>query len=390
VAEFAHALRQLRVRAGTPSYRALSRTAGYSSSALCAAASGAALPSLELTLAYAGGCGGVRAEWEARWLDVAKAVMGGSPAAAMPRRRAEPAYPSMLPPLVGDDPTTVGAHRLLARIGVGRMGRVYLGAAAGGYPVAVTVVRGELAEDIEFRRRFRRDVAAAGRVRGRFTARVVDADADAARPWLATNYVAGPSLEEAVARFGPLPAASVWSLLVGVAEALRTVWAAGLVHRDLRPANVLLARSGPRVIDFGIARALDPISPANTALPAGLPAFMAPEHVLGKRLAFPSDVFALGALMVFAATGRSPFGDDADAARYRVVHESPRLTGLPRDLRELVAACLEKNPERRLDLPTLIRAGRDKGGVARIPSDWLPEPYLEEIRRRSTALASVL
>jgi serine/threonine protein kinase len=197
-------------------------------------------------------------------------------------------------PLDQSDPVEIAGYALRARLGSGGMGNVYLSFTRGGRPVALKVIRKEFADDPEFRRRFRMEVAAAQRVQGLYTAPVVDADPDAAVPWLATAYIAGPALNYAVTEYGPLPEASVFRLLGGVAEGLTAVHAAGLVHRDLKPANVLLAADGPRVIDFGIAYAADATSLTNSGAMLGTPAFMSPEQVAGKPVSSATDVFALG------------------------------------------------------------------------------------------------
>src|SRR6516225_12098468 len=187
------------------------------------------------------------------------------------------------------------------------MGQVFLGRSAGGRPIAIKVIRTELATDPDFRARFRGEVAAAQKVSGLFTALVVDADLDAPVPWLATAYVPGPSLTEAVRGHGPLPARSLMALAAGLAEGLNAIHAAGVVHRDLKPSNVLLAEDGPRVIDFGISQAAGP-SAAGAGLVIGSPGFMSPEQVLGYDIGTPSDMFSLGAVLTFAATGHGPFG----------------------------------------------------------------------------------
>ena len=207
-----------------------------------------------------------------------------------------------------DDPQSVGAYRLLSRLGAGGMGRVYLGRSPGGRLVAVKVVHAELVRRPEFRERFRREVDAARKVSGAFTAPVVDADPDASLPWLVTSYIAGPSLEQAVAEQGPFEAGAVLALAAGLAEALVSIHAAHLVHRDLKPSNVLLAEDGPRVIDFGIVRSVDSDSVTRTGLVAGSPGFMSPEQVNGEDVTAASDVFCLGAVLAFAATGANPFG----------------------------------------------------------------------------------
>ena len=192
------------------------------------------------------------------------------------------------------DPRNVGPYWLLGRLGSGGMGQVFLGRSPGGRLVAVKVVRAELAEQAEFRHRFAREVAAAQKVSGLFTAPVVDADIDAPVPWLATAYVPGLSLAEAITRHGPLPATSVLALAAGLAEGLGAIHAVGIVHRDLKPPNVLLADDGPRVIDFGISRAAEASVLTGTGVVFGSPSFMSPEQARGHRVGPPSDVFSLG------------------------------------------------------------------------------------------------
>ncbi|MFD5298653.1 LamG-like jellyroll fold domain-containing protein [Streptomyces mutabilis] len=248
-----------------------------------------------------------------------------------------------------DDPRSVGEYRLLSRLGVGGMGRVYLGRSPGGRLVAVKVVHAELLRRPEFRQRFRREVQAARTVSGAFTAPVVDADPDAPRPWLVTSYIAGPSLERAVAERGPFEPAAVLALAAGLAEALVSIHAAHLVHRDLKPSNVLLAEDGPRVIDFGIARSVDADSITGTGHMAGSPGFMSPEQVNGEEVTWASDVFCLGAVLAYAATGANPFGDGpTPALLYRVVHNAPDVDAVTDPvLRALVDDCLVKDPARR-------------------------------------------
>src|SRR5580692_4499676 len=222
------------------------------------------------------------------------------------------------------DPPLIGPYRLVGRLGCGGMGQVFLGLSAGGRPVAVKVIRAELAMDPEFRARFRREVDVARRVSGLFTAPVIDADLDGPVPWLATAYVKGPSLADAVSSHGPLPAGSVLALAAGLAEALNAIHAAGVVHRDLKPANVLLAEDGPRVIDFGISRAVEASALTHTGLVVGSPGFMSPEQAEGREVGPPSDIFSLGAVLAFAATGQGPFGTGSTPALvYRVVHSLP-------------------------------------------------------------------
>ena len=228
------------------------------------------------------------------------------------------------------------------------MGRVFLGVSPGGRPVAVKAIRAELAVNPEFRARFGREVAAARRVSGVFTAQVVDADVDGPVAWMATAYVPGPSLAEAVDTHGPLPEASLLALAAGLAESLNAIHAAGVVHRDLKPSNVLLAEDGPRVIDFGISRAAESTMLTQAGLVVGSPGFMSPEQATGYEVGPPSDVFNLGAVLAFAATGEGPFGTGTTAALlYRVVHGAPSLDLVPPTVRPLIEHCLAKDPRQR-------------------------------------------
>jgi predicted Ser/Thr protein kinase len=280
-------------------------------------------------------------------------------------------------PLEDGDPQVVGGYRLVARLGSGGMGRVYLSHTPGGRAVAVKVIRPELAESAEFRKRFRAEVAAASRVHGLYTAPVVDSDTAGSMPWCATAYVPGPSLADAVRDHGPLPVDTVLRLIAGVAEALQAVHREGIVHRDLKPSNVLLAADGPRVIDFGVARAADATSVTRSGMALGTAAYMAPEQVLGGDAMPSADVFALGQTAVFAATGGGAFGDgDPHAVLYRVVHEEPDLSRVPVEIRELVARCLRKPAAERPSVEEVIRSVQtiqaDLGAEARSTSGaWL-------------------
>jgi len=246
------------------------------------------------------------------------------------------------------DPQLIGPYRLVGLLGHGGMGRVFLGLSAGGRPVAVKVIRADLAADLEFRVRFAREVAAARRVSGLFTALVVDADVDGPVPWLATAYVAGPSLSEAVTRHGPMPARSALALAAGLAESLSAIHAAGVVHCDLKPSNVLLSQDGPRVIDFGISRAAETVSVTGMGLVVGSPGFMSPEQAMGGEIGPPSDMFSLGAVLTFAATGGGPFGrGSSPELAYRLVYSPPCLDSLSAELRPLVEHCLAKDPAQR-------------------------------------------
>jgi eukaryotic-like serine/threonine-protein kinase len=268
-------------------------------------------------------------------------------------------------PLAPTDPTDLGGYRLRGRLGAGGMGTVYLASTPGGRPVALKVMRSELSDDGEFRERFRGEIAAARKVHGLYTAELLDADPDATPAWLVTAYVAGPSLGEAVAARGPVPAGLVPLLMAGVAEALEAIHAAGVVHRDLKPSNVLLSSDGPRVIDFGIARALDGVKLTTTGATMGSPHSMTPEQARGLPMTPALDVFALGSLAAFAALGRSPFDAGNPAAvMFRVLFEEPDLEGCPPHLRPLLERCLDKDPASRPSPAEIIRACR-----AMLPGD---------------------
>ncbi|WP_285566320.1 bifunctional serine/threonine-protein kinase/ABC transporter substrate-binding protein [Streptomyces sp. RTGN2] len=253
-------------------------------------------------------------------------------------------------PLTSQDPRTVGEFRTLVRLGAGGMGVVYLARSAGGAFAAVKVIRAEHAADPGFRARFRREAEAAGRVTGPWVVPVTGADPEAREPWLATAFVPGPSLGEAVEARGPLPVATVGALGACLAEALAAVHDAGLVHRDVKPGNVLLALDGPRLIDFGIARHEGATALTATGAVIGTPGFLAPEQASAGPLGPACDVFSLGCVLVYAATGRRPFGAGTPAGLlFRTVHEEPDLSAVPAGLLPLLADCLAKDPA---DRPT--------------------------------------
>ncbi|WP_405491355.1 protein kinase domain-containing protein [Streptomyces sp. NBC_00096] len=309
------------------------------------------------------------------------------------------------------DPQHIGPYHLLARLGAGGMGQVYLArrdpggasptASPAAHPAAgattgaaaVKLIHPHLAADPGFRTRFRREVAAARLVGGARTAPVLDADPDADIPWLATAYIAGPSLRQAVARdFGPLPAGSVRALAEGLAYALQDIHRAGLVHRDLKPGNILLTLDGPRVIDFGIARALETTDgPAltQTGELLGSPGFLAPEQIHGAALTPACDVFGLGAVLAYAATGRLPFGDPEQpggiaALLLRITEAEPDLAGVPPELRDLVRDCLRKEPAARPSpAEVLARVAAER---APVPDPWLPAPLLARLGLHAVAL----
>ncbi|WP_327320150.1 bifunctional serine/threonine-protein kinase/ABC transporter substrate-binding protein [Streptomyces sp. NBC_01235] len=321
-------------------------------------------------------------------------------------------------PLRTSDPARLAGYRLLGRLGAGGMGVVYLARSAGGTLVALKVIQAEYAEDPDFRERFRREAATARRMTSPWVASLVDADPEAAQPWLATTFVPGPSLAEALAEHGPLPVPSLRVLGARLAEALGELHAAGLVHRDVKPGNVLLALDGPRLIDFGVARDPEDTSLTSTGVVVGTPGFLPPEQARGGRDPGPAgDVFSLGCVLAFAATGRPPFGTGSvDALLYRTVHDAPDLEGVPAELAEAVAGCLEKDPELRPTAEALSEAltaarpsspasppdPREALRVVRPPTPvadgipgekepasgdeaWLPEPLVRLIAERSAA-----
>ena len=294
-------------------------------------------------------------------------------------------------PLEVDEPTAVGPYRLLGRLGSGGMGRVYLGRSAGGRTVAVKIVHPHFALDEEFRARFRREVDAARRVGGAWTAPVLDADPEARVPWVATAYAAGPSLAAAVADAGPLPVHSVRALGAGLGEALAAVHELGLVHRDVKPSNVLLTLDGPLLIDFGIARATEgTASLTSTGVSVGSPGYMSPEQILGKGVAGAADVFSLGAVLAFAATGTPPFpGDSSAALLYKVVHEEPRLDALDGDLRDLVAACLAKDPAARPAPGEVAWRLAPECAARLVTGGWLPGALVERVSRSAVQLLNL-
>ncbi|MEU1177335.1 serine/threonine-protein kinase [Streptomyces sp. NPDC005820] len=295
-------------------------------------------------------------------------------------------------PLGADEPTAVGPYRLLGRLGSGGMGRVYLGRSAGGRTVAVKIVHPHLALDDEFRARFRREVEAARRVGGAWTAPVLDADPEATVPWVATAYAAGPSLAAAVAAHGPLPEHTVRALGAGLAEALAAVHDLGLVHRDVKPSNVLLTVDGPLLIDFGIARATDgTASLTSTGVSVGSPGYMAPEQILGRGVSGAADVFSFGAVLAYAATGAPPFpGDSSAALLYKVVHEEPALGELePGLLREAVEDCLAKDPSARPAPGELARRLAPEGAARLMAGGWLPGALVEQVGRSAVQLLNL-
>ncbi|MFE2329243.1 protein kinase [Streptomyces sp. NPDC059385] len=295
-------------------------------------------------------------------------------------------------PLAAADPSRIGPYLLLGRLGAGGMGRVYLARSDGGRTVAVKVVHEEHVSDAQFRARFRREIDAARRVGERYTAPVIDADPDADRPWVATGYVPGLSLEQIVRGHGPLPADSVHALAEGLLYALRDIHSAGIVHRDLKPSNVMLTVEGPRVIDFGISRALETSVESlltSTGMVVGSPGFMSPEQVRGQRAGVKSDVFTLGCVLTYAATGRLPFGAGASnqhAVMFQIVEAEPELDGVEDDaLRALIRRCLAKAVDDRpgveelLEDPERVRPAAPGGA-------WLPPEVVARLARQAARL----
>ncbi|MGW4893590.1 serine/threonine-protein kinase, partial [Kitasatospora sp. NPDC004240] len=287
-------------------------------------------------------------------------------------------------PLEAGDPTRIGTYDLVGRLGSGGMGEVFLGRSDAGRLAAIKAARTEYAQDPEFRRRFAREVEAARRVDGRFTAAVLDADPGARRPWLATEYIPGVSVTEAVSTAGPLPESAQRALIAGIAAALDAIHRAGITHRDLKPSNVLLADDGPRVIDFGIARAGDHTQITVTGMAPGTPGYMAPEQLRGADIGPATDVYALGATLVYAATGHGPYGHgDPIAMMYRTMEDEPRLDGVPAGLRPTLARCLAKDPA---DRPTVaeLRAAHAVGST--LPHGrWLPPQHSTMVLGRREA-----
>ncbi|NJP50416.1 protein kinase [Streptomyces sp. SBST2-5] len=293
------------------------------------------------------------------------------------------------------DPQQIGAYRLLARLGAGGMGHVYLARSERGRTVAVKLVREELARQEEFRARFRQEVEAARQVGGHWTAPVLDADTEAAVPWVATGYVAGPSLQQVVGHdHGALPERSVRILAAGLAHALEDIHAAGMVHRDLKPSNVLVTIDGPRVIDFGIARALQTVTDGGltrTGALVGSPGFMAPEQVRGDRITPACDIFCLGSVLAYAATGRLPFGtanSGVHALMFRIAQEEPDLEPVPEGLRDLIGDCLKKDPDARPGLDEILRRTGAEDTVAdgRSRDPWLPSALVAQLGRHAVQL----
>ncbi|PWV45516.1 WD40 repeat domain-containing serine/threonine protein kinase [Nocardiopsis sp. L17-MgMaSL7] len=282
-------------------------------------------------------------------------------------------------PLTSTDPSHIGPHRLLARLGAGGMGEVHLARTPEGRLAAVKVVKADLAGNRDFRARFAREVRTAQMVVGPFTPRVVDADPYADLPWMATEYVPGPTLKEAVRENGPFPEGSLRVLALGLASAVQAIHAAGLMHRDLKPSNVLLSPRGPQVIDFGIARAVEGTVLTRTGQSFGTPMYTSPEQVRGRESSPASDIFSLAGVVVFAATGKPPFGAGrAISVLPRVVGRSPNLDGVPEALRPVLARCLAKDPDERPSAESIVRE-LSAGPLPSAEHGWLPVQVRESL-----------
>jgi serine/threonine protein kinase len=280
--------------------------------------------------------------------------------------------PGILGALDERDPRRAGPYEFLGVLGNGGMARVFLGRSPEDRLVAVKVIYPNLAADHGFRVRLVREVSAARRVSSAFTSSVVNADLDGPQPWLATEYVAGPSLHEAIMNYGPLPVASVLALAAGLAGGLGAIHAAGVVHRDLKPSQVLLARKSPRITDFGISQALSYASLTESGIGFATPSFMSPEQGKGEVAGPPSDIFSLGSVLAYAATGRTPFRTgQAFEVFYRVVHGEPDTSDVPARLRPLITHCLTKDPGLRADVNQIMA----DAGPVRLEPGWLPEDF---------------
>ena len=282
-------------------------------------------------------------------------------------------------PLRPNDPTRIGHYRLTARLGSGGMGVVYLGVAWDGSPVAVKVLRPELAGDLEFRQRFGREVAALVRVKGACTVQVIEADSQSSTPFVVTEYAHGPSLSEHIDKYGSADPDMLYGLAAGLAEALTVIHAAGIMHRDLKPSNIILTEAGPKVIDFGIARRQDTAGMTKTGMMVGSMGFMAPEQISGHP-GPAADIFAWGVTVAYAATGRSPFGaGNAHSILYRIVYGDPDIAAVPDPLRSLVEAALAKDPQSRPTAQQLLdqltsAASRPAERIADAPTQVISSP----------------
>ncbi|WP_024761681.1 protein kinase domain-containing protein [Streptomyces exfoliatus] len=286
-------------------------------------------------------------------------------------------------PLATGDPLRLGPYRLLGVLGEGGMGKVYVGRDPSGAPAAVKVLRPELAHDQHLAQRFVREADMARAVTSHGVARVLDAQTEGGRPWIAAEFLAGPTLDVAVRTYGPMDVPTVRALAAHLARTLHDIHAAGLVHRDLKPANIVLTSTGPRIIDFGIARPEHGLTLTTTGQIPVTPGYGAPEQVLGQRVGPASDVFSLGAVLAYAASGRRTFdATHVAAVQYEVVHGAPDLSLVPPELQELIGPCLAKDPALRPAPPQVAQAFAPPKGADRA---WRKGPLAEDIKRRETA-----
>ncbi|MEX0170757.1 serine/threonine-protein kinase [Streptomyces sp. LMG1-1-1.1] len=286
-------------------------------------------------------------------------------------------------PLATGDPLRLGPYRLLGVLGEGGMGKVYVGRDGSGAPAAVKVLRPELAHDQHLAQRFVREADMARAVTSKGVARVLGAQTEGGRPWIAAEFLAGPTLDEAVRAYGPMDVPTVRALAAQLARTLHDIHVAGLVHRDLKPANIVLTSTGPRIIDFGIARPEHGLTLTTTGQIPVTPGYGAPEQVLGQRVGPASDVFSLGAVLAYAASGRRTFdGGHVAAVQYEVVHGTPDLSLVPPELQELIAPCLAKDPAFRPAPPRIAEAFAPPKGADRA---WRKGPLADDIKRRETA-----
>ncbi|MGW0119570.1 serine/threonine-protein kinase [Streptomyces sp. NPDC003327] len=287
-------------------------------------------------------------------------------------------------PLTTGDPLRLGPYRLLGILGEGGMGKVYVGRDGSGAPAAVKVLRPELAHDQHLAQRFVREADMARAVTSTGVARVLGAQTEGGRPWIAAEFLAGPTLDEAIRAYGPMDVSTVRALAARLARTLHDIHAVGLVHRDLKPANIVLTSTGPRVIDFGIARPEHGLTLTTTGQIPVTPGYGAPEQVLGQRVGPASDVFSLGAVLAYAASGRRTFdGAHVAAVQYEVVHGAPDLSAVPAELAQLIGPCLAKDPALRPVPPRIAEAFAPPKGADRV---WRRGgPLAEDIRRREAA-----
>ncbi|MGW7445416.1 serine/threonine-protein kinase [Kitasatospora sp. NPDC054795] len=297
-------------------------------------------------------------------------------------------FPGELTPLTDGDRRELGGYQLLGRLGAGGMGIVYLARSTTGRAAAVKVLRPELLSVSDLKERFRREIAVVSRIPEQFTAPLLDAEADENGAWMATAFIPGLSLQQSVDAFGPFPTESLYALWYGLLSALDSVHAVGVVHRDLKPSNVLLTGQGPRLIDFGISLLAGSTRQTSTGMIVGTPGYLAPEQITAQPVRPEADVFALGAVMGFAATGAPPFGgENLVSSIYTVLHEPPRISSLPEDLDGWVRACLSKDPAHRPTVDSLIGAlSTWQVAAARqqlAHGDWLPDAVSRATLRRA-------